>query len=350
VHDAVAVWLAHRPIRFAVSRPPSVVFWGKAMNAPGTPILIQADDLHKAFGATRAVDGVSLTVRAGEAFGLVGPDGAGKTTTLRLLVGALQADRGRVVVNGHDLAYQVDEARAGIGYLAQRFSLYGDLTVAENLRFFGQIRGLNDDAVARRARELLDFVGLGSFETRRADRLSGGMKQKLGLACALIHEPRVLLLDEPTGGVDPVTRQDFWQLLIRVLGRGTAVIVTTPYMDEAARCHRIGFMAGGQVLVEGAPRELTQRLAGRILELGAEPRNRAREVARRDPEIVDVQTFGDRLHLRVSAADGVLARLPRALAEAGVVVERLRPVAPQLEDVFIALLQEHQRSPEAGPA
>lgn len=315
-----------------------------------TPVLIQADDLHKAFGLTRAVDGVSLSVRAGEAFGLVGPDGAGKTTTLRLLVGALQTDRGRVAINGHDLARQVDQARAGVGYLAQRFSLYGDLTVAENLRFFGEVRGLAGAAVERRSRELLDFVGLGSFEGRRADRLSGGMKQKLGLACALIHEPRVLLLDEPTGGVDPVTRQDFWQLLIRVLGRGTAVIVTTPYMDEAARCHRIGFMAGGRVLVEGAPRELTQRLAGRVLELGAEPRNLARDVARQDPDVLDVQTFGDRLHLRVREPGGVLARLPEALGARGVVVERLRPVAPQLEDVFIALLQEHQQRTEVAHA
>ncbi len=311
-------------------------------------VLIEADGLYKAFGTTRAVDGVSLSVRAGEAFGLVGPDGAGKTTTLRLLVGALRADRGRVAVNGFDLASQVDQARTGIGYLAQRFSLYGDLTVVENLRFFGQVRGLSDAAVERRARELLDFVGLGGFEARRADRLSGGMKQKLGLACALIHEPRVLLLDEPTGGVDPVTRQDFWQLLIRVLGRGTAVIVTTPYMDEAARCHRIGFMAGGRVLVEGAPRELTHRLAGLVLELGAEPRNRARAIASQDPDVLDVQTFGDRLHLRVRAAAGVLERLPPALSAQGIVVERLRPVAPQLEDVFIALLQEHNRAAEAG--
>ncbi len=320
------------------------------MTTRSTSLLIQADDLHKAFGTTRAVDGVSLSVRAGEAFGLVGPDGAGKTTTLRLLVGALRADRGSVSVNGFDLAHRVDEARAGIGYLAQRFSLYGDLTVAENLRFFGEVRGLTGSVIANRSRELLDFVGLKSFETRRADRLSGGMKQKLGLACALIHEPAVLLLDEPTGGVDPVTRQDFWQLLIRVLARGTAVIVTTPYMDEAARCHRIGFMAAGRVLVEGAPRELTQRLAGRVLELGAEPRPVARDVARRDPDVLDVQTFGDRLHVRVRDSAGVLERLPAALAAQGVVIERLRPVTPNLEDVFIALLQEHQGGAEGHSA
>ncbi len=316
------------------------------MITSSTPVLIQADDLRKSFGETRAVDGVSLTVHAGEAFGLVGPDGAGKTTTLRLLVGALRSDGGRVIVGGHDLARHVDQARAGIGYLAQRFSLYGDLTVSENLRFFGQVRGLSDVVMARRSRELLAFVGLSSFEHRRADRLSGGMKQKLGLACALIHEPKVLLLDEPTGGVDPVTRQDFWQLLIRVLAQGTAVIVTTPYMDEAARCHRIGFMAGGRVLVEGAPRELTQKLAGHVLELGAEPRNSARDLARLDPDVLDVQTFGDRLHLRVKNPAAVLERLPAVLAAAGVAVERLRPVVPGLEDVFIALLQEHHGEPQ----
>jgi ABC-2 type transport system ATP-binding protein len=182
-------------------------------------------------------------------------------------------------------------------------------------------------------------VGLEGFEARRADQLSGGMKQKLGLACALVHRPNVLLLDEPTGGVDPVTRQDFWQLIIRVLAEGAAVIVSTPYMDEAARCQRVGFMAGGRLLVEGAPRSLTAGLAGRVLELAAHPKAVARTVAEADPEVEDVLAFGDRFHLRVRSPEGPLARLPVALAAAGVRLERLRPAAPSLEDVFIALLQ-----------
>jgi ABC-2 type transport system ATP-binding protein len=301
-------------------------------------LLIEARNLRKAFGATRAVDGLSLSVRAGEVYGLVGPDGAGKTTTLRLLVGALRADGGEIRVGGHDVRRQTELARARLGYLAQRFSLYGDLTVVENLRFFGQVRGLRDPELGRRAAELLAFVGLNGFEGRRADQLSGGMKQKLGLACALVHQPRVLLLDEPTGGVDPVTRQDFWQLIIRVLGEGTAVIVTTPYMDEAARCTRLGFMHAGRLLVEGAPRALTAALAGHVVELAAHPKDLARGTAQADPDVEDVLTFGDRLHLRVRDPAGPLARLPGALAAAGVNVDRLRPIPPSLEDVFISLL------------
>ncbi len=302
--------------------------------------LIEAHDLHKAFGATRAVDGVSLTVEAGQAYGLVGPDGAGKTTTLRLLVGALGLDRGSVQVGGYDLLRQTEAARGVLGYLAQRFSLYGDLTVLENLEFFGRVRSLPVAALKVRAKELLKFVGLDGFEKRRADQLSGGMKQKLGLACALVHRPKVLLLDEPTGGVDPVTRQDFWQLLIRVLAEGAAVMVCTPYMDEASRCNRLGFMHSGRILREGAPRELMAGLNGHVLELAARPKEAARAVAAADPDVEDVLTFGDRFHLRVAAPEGPLARLPQALAAAGIAVERLRPVPPSLEDVFIALLTQ----------
>ncbi|MCS7055955.1 MAG: ABC transporter ATP-binding protein [Thermoflexales bacterium] len=304
------------------------------------PPLIEALTLHKSFSHTRAVAGVSLRVDGGEAYGLVGPDGAGKTTLLRLLVGALDADSGTAQINGYDVARQTELARQHIGYLAQRFSLYGDLTVLENLRFFGEVRGLGEARVKARAEELLRFVGLAGFESRRADALSGGMKQKLGLACALIHEPKVLLLDEPTTGVDPVTRQDFWQLLIRVLAQGTAVVVSTPYMDEAARCNRIGFMHSGRLLVEGTPRELAAMLNGRVLELIAQPKDRARRVAQADPAVEDVLTFGDRFHLRVAEPAGPLARLPAALAEAGVTVTRLRAIPPSLEDVFISLLAQ----------
>jgi len=303
-------------------------------------VLIEAVDLRKSFGPTRAVDGVSVRVNAGEAYGLVGPDGAGKTTTMRLLVGALRPETGSVRINNFDLARQTEQARAHIGYLAQRFSLYGDLTVIENLRFFGEVRGVVNQHFGRRAKELLDFVGLADFTTRRAEQLSGGMKQKLGLACALIHEPKVLLLDEPTGGVDPVTRQDFWQLIIRLLTQGVAVIVSTPYMDEAARCNRVGFMHGGRILVEGAPRALTAQMQGRVLELAAHPKDQAKLIAQADAEVEDVLAFGDRFHLRVTASAGPLARLPAALAAAHINVERLRPVAPSLEDVFISLLSK----------
>jgi ABC-2 type transport system ATP-binding protein len=305
--------------------------------------MIDARDLRKTFGPTRAVDGVSLAVQAGEAYGLVGPDGAGKTTTLRLLVGASRLDAGSIEVAGYDMARETEAARARIGYLAQRFSLYGDLTVAENLRFFGEVRGLTGPTIERRAQELLPFVGLVGFEDRRAEHLSGGMRQKLGLACALVHEPPVLLLDEPTGGVDPVTRQDFWQLIGRVLEGGAAVVVSTPYMDEATRCDRIGFMHTGRILVEATPRQLTATLTGRVLELAAHPKETAKAVASADPDVEDVLAFGDRFHLRVTDPSGPLSRLPASLASAGVDVSRLRPIAPSIEDVFISLLAEHGR-------
>ena len=307
------------------------------------PPLIEAHDLRRSFGSTRAVDGVSLVVEPGEAYGLVGPDGAGKTTTLRLLVGASRLDGGSVTVAGHDLATETEAARASIGYLAQRFSLYGDLTVVENLHFFAEVRGITGPAFERRSQELLAFVGLVGFEGRRAEHLSGGMRQKLGLACALVHEPPVLLLDEPTGGVDPVTRQDFWQLLRRVLDGGAAVVVSTPYMDEATRCSRIGFMHGGRILVEGTPRELAATLAGRVLELAAHPKEQAKAIAIADPDVEDVLAFGDRFHLRVTDPAGPLGRLPASLAAARVDVARLRPIAPSIEDVFISLLAEHGR-------
>jgi ABC-2 type transport system ATP-binding protein len=307
-------------------------------------ILVEARDLQKYFGATRAVNGVSLTVNAGEAYGLVGPDGAGKTTTMRLLVGALTSTGGSVAIAGNDLKAHGEEARSVLGYLAQRFSLYVDLTVVENLRFFGEVRGVPRNEIEARVAELLKFVGLKGFEDRLAGNLSGGMKQKLGLATALVHRPRVLLLDEPTGGVDPVTRQDFWQLIMRLLADGVAVIVSTPYMDEAARCNRLGFMYEGRILLEGSPRELTASLKDSILELIATPKDKAREVAMSESEVEDAIVFGDRLHLRVRQRESVLKRLPAALAADGVTVNRLRPIPPSLEDVFISLLEKAQAS------
>lgn len=300
--------------------------------------LIEARALSKSFGKTRAVQGISLTVAAGEAYGLVGPDGAGKTTAIRLLIGALTPDAGSVELCAINLAADPDKARSSAGYLAQRFALYTDLTVQENLAFFAAVRGMPPGAVQARITELLGFVNLAGFENRLAGQLSGGMKQKLGLACAIVHAPTVLLLDEPTAGVDPVTRQDFWQLLIRLLAGGMALVVTTTYMDEAARCQRLGFMHSGRMLTTGSPRALTQAFDGAVLELTAAPLKQARRICMQDEDLVEAVTFGDRLHLRVRSAAGPLQRLPAALAAAAVTVTQLRPIAPTLEDVFIALL------------
>lgn len=318
--------------------------------------LVQAVGLRKSFGAVHAVNGVDFKIPAGEIYGLVGSDGAGKTTTMRLLVGALLPDSGEATVCGFDVQKQTEQVRSQIGYLSQRFSMYEDLTVLENIRFFAEVRGLSAKDWLPRSLEILEFVGLASFKDRRAGQLSGGMKQKLGLASALVTRPRVLLLDEPTTGVDPVTRQDFWQLLIKLVslpspaGRGdggegenggVSVLISTPYMDEAARCNRIGFMRHGQIIAEGAPSELRAKLNDRILELRGDPMPLLRHIAEQDQDVEDVRAFGDRLHLRVSEkkAGDVLSRLPsRIRSEQGRVAD-LRAVPPVLEDVFISLAE-----------
>jgi drug efflux transport system ATP-binding protein len=307
-------------------------------------ILLETRDLVRTFDHVRAVDCLDLQVRAGEMIGLVGPDGAGKTTTMRLLCGALEPTSGSIKVAGYDIPRQVEGARQEIGYLAQRFSLYGDLSVKENLEFFGEVFDMGPAERQARSQELLRFAGLEEFADRRAAALSGGMQKKLGLASALVHRPKVLLLDEPTGGVDPVARQEFWHLLIGLLREGSAVLVSTPYMDEAMRFNRVIFMDHGKALTSGAPRDLMATLAGRILELAAEPQMKAREVAAQDPDVEDVHSFGGYLHLRVRSPEGPKKRLPGKLKTAGVTVQHLVPVTPTLEDVFIQLLESEERS------
>jgi ABC-2 type transport system ATP-binding protein len=338
--------------------------------------LVQASNLHKSFGDVHAVDEVSLQLPAGQIYGLVGADGAGKTTTMRLLVGALLPDQGEVTICGYDVIRQTEDARSQIGYLSQRFSLYEDLTVLENIRFFAEVRGLKSDEWLPRCMEILEFVGLDQFTDRRAGQLSGGMKQKLGLASALVTRPRVLLLDEPTTGVDPVTRQDFWQLVIKLVSSplsgaagvaeaqvvqevgpstslrsaqgGVSVLISTPYMDEASRCHRVGFMKNGRIIVEDTPSNLRSRLNGRVIELRGSPLDLLRHVAHKDADVEDVQAFGDRLHLRVGEkkAQEVLSRLPAEIEREGGHVAELRSVPPVLEDVFIALSESESMSPD----
>jgi ABC-2 type transport system ATP-binding protein len=311
--------------------------------------LVQANNTKKRFGPIRAVDGVSLQIKASEIYGLVGADGAGKTTTMRLLVGALLPDEGDVTVCGYDVIRKTESARSQLGYLSQRFSLYEDLTVLENIRFFAEVRGLKPNEWLPRSLGILDFVGLEKFKDRRAGQLSGGMKQKLGLASALVTRPRVLLLDEPTTGVDPVTRQDFWQLVIKLVSapltpgssenEGVCVIISTPYMDEASRCHRVGFMKSGKIIAEDTPSNLRALLNNRILELRGSPLKLLRHVAHNDGDVEDVQAFGDRLHIRVgqNKAQDVLSRLNSQIRTEGGHVDELRSVPPILEDVFIAL-------------
>jgi ABC-2 type transport system ATP-binding protein len=260
---------------------------------------------------------------------------------MRLLCGAYQPDAGTVHLAGIDLQRETENARAQIGYLPQRFSLYGELTVNENLRFFAEVRGLPRARWQERSQQILRFVGLEAFSDRRADALSGGMKQKLGLAAALIHQPHILLLDEPTGGVDAVTRQAFWQLLIELLNEGAAILISTPYMDEAARSTKVGFLSKGRLLVEGAPSEIAKRLQGRVIEFSGGPRKWIERLAHEDPRIEDVRTFGDYLHLRVAPGKArvVIRHLKNRMSELGGEVKRIRTIAPDLEDIFLELLE-----------
>jgi ABC-2 type transport system ATP-binding protein len=304
--------------------------------------LIRARELSKSFGDQHAVVGLSLLVNAGEIYGLVGPDGAGKTTTIRLLCGALRPDSGETSIGEYSVERNTEKARSLIGYLPQRFSLYEELTVLENIRFFAETRGLTANEWRPRCMDILAFVGLAEYIDRRAGQLSGGMKQKLGLAAALVHNPRVLLLDEPTTGVDPVTRQDFWQLIIRLVSdEAVAVLVSTPYMDEAARCNRVGFLQQGKLVVEGTPSQLRSRLADRVLELRGSPLGLLRKLSKEDRDVEDAQMFGDLIHLRVVAgkAEKVISRLEKRIQAEGGQLVQLHPVAPQLEDVFISLLE-----------
>ncbi len=305
-------------------------------------ILIEAKHLWKRFGDQVIVKDVSLQIRAGEVYGLMGPDGAGKSTVIRLLCGAYVQDEGEVYLAGKRLASDPDSARAILGYLSQRFSLYSDLTVLENLRFFAEVRGILGDDWRQRAQETLEFVDMAEFSNRKAGALSGGMKQKLGLAVAMIHKPAILLLDEPSSGVDPVTRQAFWRLLVRLLQGGVAALLSTPYMDEAMRCNRVGFMSEGRILLEGEPQDLTQCLEGRILRVRGEPIRAIARIAREIPSVESVQPFGDRIHLRIAAGteSEVIKEVQKAVESKGLNITSIRSASPDLEDVFVDLLEQ----------
>ena len=308
--------------------------------------VIHTRGLTKRFDTTLAVDSLDLDVQAGEIFGLVGPDGAGKTTTLRMLAGVIAPSGGTAQVLGLDVVRDAGQLRRRVGYVAQRFALYGDLTVAENMRFFANTYGVPKGQRTAWAEEILGFSGLADFQTRLADNLSGGMKQKLALSCALIHRPEVLLLDEPTAGVDPVSRRDLWRILYRLQASGFTIALSTAYMDEAERCHRVGFMAGGRLVAVGTPAELRARLPQTILEVSlAQPTpadvRLARDLARTAPGARAAQLFGDRLHVlmdRPTDADGVLRSIGGRLT-----IQQAGLVEPTLEDVFLAA-----RGQEAG--
>ena len=289
----------------------------------------------KRYGSTEALADLTVDVREGEMFGLIGPDGAGKTTAIRVICGLLHADAGECRVLGLDPVRDHRRVTERVGYLSQRFSLYGDLTIDENIAFFAEVHGVRD--YRRRRDQLLDMTQLTRFRGRLADRLSGGMKQKLALACTLVHEPKLILLDEPTTGVDPVSRREFWKLLSEFLAHGITILMSTPYLDEAERCSRVALLHLGRVLAMDEPARMRTMLPGRMLEVVA-PGRAAVEALRQFPGVVDAQVFGERVHVTLDGSPEAERAFAASLQASPLAGAPVRPVPPSLEDVFIARL------------
>ena len=311
--------------------------------AAGEPELaLSIDNLTKRFGPRLAVDHLSLAVALGESFALVGPDGAGKTTVMRLLVGIMDPDEGRAAVLGFDPVREGNQVREHIGYMPQRFGLYGDLTVMENIAFYADLYRVDRQTRASRVPELLDFSGLAPFTGRLAANLSGGMRQKLGLVCSLIHRPQVLFLDEPTFGVDPVSRREFWHILYQLLKTGITIVLSTAYMDEAERAHRVGLMHEGRLLVADTPQAIKAGFEGELLEVRAHDLRAARRLLEANPLARQVLAMGDRLMVTVENRATAQEALSRNLEQAGLHEVSLAPAEPSLEDLFVQIVRQHE--------
>jgi ABC-2 type transport system ATP-binding protein len=302
---------------------------------------IEAVELTKQFDHFTAVDHVSFALSQGEIMGFLGPNGAGKTTTIRMLLGLTSPTSGRATVLGLDVAHQAAAIRQRIGYMSQRFSLYNDLTVSENLAFFGGIYGVRGKRFGERAQYVLDMAGLSGRENERAKNLSGGWRQRLALGCAILHEPDVLFLDEPTAGVDPVSRREFWRLLYVMSEEGRTVFVTTHYMDEAEHCHRLAFIQRGRLVALGSPQAIkAEKMRGQVLEIDCTLPQKAIEVLRSMDESGEVSLYGALIHVVVEDVAVQRARIEHALRDAGIEIRSIDAIAPSLEDVFIASVRE----------
>jgi ABC-2 type transport system ATP-binding protein len=307
---------------------------------------IQVQELTRDFGRFRAVDHVTFDVRRGEVFGFLGANGAGKSTTIRMLCGLLRPTSGRALVDGLDVARQRTQVRQRIGYMSQRFSLYELLTVDQNIRFYAGLYGLSGERLARRHAFALDFGGLRGRERELARDLSGGWRQRLALGCALLHEPPILFLDEPTGGVDPVSRREFWRLIDQLSRDGTTVLVTTHYLDEAERCDRVAILHGGRLAAIGTTAALKQRFQDRpIVEVRSLDPVGVMTKLESVPEIEKTSVFGTAVHVVLRGRDGPEETVRQALATAGLSVQSLTPVVPSLEDVFLDVVDALSAEP-----
>jgi ABC-2 type transport system ATP-binding protein len=296
---------------------------------------IVCEGLTKSFPGVRAVDALSFDVRAGEIFGLVGPDGAGKTTTLRMLAGIMPPDAGRATVAGFDVARNPEGAKHSLSYMPQRFGLYEDLNVEDNIRFYADLFGVNRSERNTRSTQLLEAAGMSEFRTRLAGKLSGGMKQKLGLVCALIHRPKVILLDEPTTGVDPVSRRDFWRILYELVAEGVAILTSTAYLDEAERCHRVALMHQGKLLFCDTPVNLKAKMGKGVLSIPALEPRRVRDELKDAQGISSLMLTGDGVHVVVDDAARRIPEFETRLRRAGISFDAILKVEPSIEDLFV---------------
>ena len=310
------------------------------------PPIIETIGLTRLFKQNRAVDGLDLEIRPGEIFGLVGPDGAGKTTTLRLLAGLLYISEGSATVAGFDLRTQPESIKPQIGYMAQEFSLYAKLSVLENLSFFAELYDVSKAEQKERMERLLTFAGLTEFKERRAAHLSGGMQKKLALACTLIHQPPILLLDEPTTGVDPVSRREFWNILTELHLGGTTIIVSTPYMDEADRCSRVGLMYAGKLIVCDSPQGIRRQIEGDLIEIFPENWQAAHQIVSEIPGVLEVQTYGEALHLLVQDGKQLLPEIEKKLKQEGITINSARHAPKRMEEAFISLIRRIESESE----
>jgi len=302
--------------------------------------VIETHNLTKQFKHVTAVDGLDLSIQRGEIFGLLGPDGAGKTTTIRMLCAIMDPNEGSARVAGFDTVKEPEEIKKRIGYMPQQFSLYGDLTVLENLVFFADVFQVEREEREARITRLLNFARLTEFKKRRAAHLSGGMQKKLALACTLIHSPEIIFLDEPTTGVDPVSRREFWDILTGLHLEGVTLFISTPYMDEAERCSRVALMFEGNMVVCNAPERIKRLVEGELLELRPDRLREASQIIGKLDGVLEVQTYGDLLHVFVDDADRRTPAIQAALVEAGVAVQSLRQTRPRMEEAFISLIRK----------